>query len=94
MKQKITILLVVGLALGGLYLSFNPVKAVRYNIYDKSVNCAQGGEFSMPEACAEFVDYSLAQTISSWVILSSSFGLTFVGSITLLTKSQSHRRKS
>lgn len=65
--------------ISSLYSVFNPILAVRYNSYDKTVICYTEGQYEAPEGCGTSIHPSILQTLSAYTVLITSLSLTAIG---------------
>lgn len=77
--KKLKYILVAILVISSLFYVSNPIMEVRYNTYDKTVDCYNEGHYTMPEGCASSIFPTVTQTWAVYIILLSSLGLGVIG---------------
>ncbi|MDQ5972453.1 MAG: hypothetical protein QG553_612 [Patescibacteria group bacterium] len=88
--KKAFYLLVAVLLFCALFQQLSPVTEVRYNTYNKSVDCYNEGNYMLPEGCVASIKPTVAQTLTGYGVYLSSLGIIGIGIFTLV---QSTSRK-
>ena len=79
--KKVSFILVALLMLASLYRVLSPVKEIRYNASNKTVDCSKTN--ALPEGCAASVKPTVLQTWSGNLVILTSLGLTGIGGVAL-----------
>lgn len=89
--RKITIILVSMLIISALYRLLSPVKEVRYNSYNKNIDCYNENSYFLPEGCSAAVRPTVAQTLTGYTVLFTSLGLIIIGLNSIIKAAKRNR---
>ena len=81
--KKAIVTLTALLIFSALFSQLEPVTQVRYNTYNKSVDCYNEAQTALPEGCAEQIKPTVIQTWTSCLVFLSSLGLIGIGLVEL-----------
>lgn len=83
--KRLTAILTAVLVIASVLYLYRPIMEVRYNTYNKTVDCFNSGQ-TLPEGCAARVQPSLEQELIGYSVLFSSAGLTVIGASRIVMK--------
>ena len=81
--KKATLILTGLLIFSALFSQLKPITQVRYNTYNKSIDCYNEAHDALPVGCAEQIKPTVIQTWTSYLIILSSLGLIGIGLVEL-----------
>ncbi len=77
--KKATLILTAILIISALYSQRWPVTEVRYNTYNKAVDCYNELQYVLPEGCGASTKPTVLQTWTGYLVVLSSLGLIGIG---------------